>query len=182
MTVNLLCNEWIRIVLMILHFYQNTVWNILAFLPSLYSPFRGFFFLLFDFWKVEPCSFLRCNDQRSHSWLTAFHEFLLHKDFIFQILWQCVPYSPLLTTSSDPVLFSVYFWDQTVFWSEGLPLSSFCWGCRWKRITGWHSVAPADRGSHGVSLAPCFLTCKSPHQWYKPEEVKRQRSAVIWPL
>lgn len=81
---------------------------------------------------------------------------------MFLSLWQCVPYSPLLTTSSDPVLFSVYFWDQTVFWSSGLSL--------------FPSVKAADGGGHGVSLAPCFLTCKSPHQWYKPEEVKRQRS------
>lgn len=83
-------------------------------------------------------------------------------DFTFQILQQCVPYSPLLTTSSDLVLFSVYFWDQTVFWSGGLALSSFCWGLRWKRSTGWHSVAPADGGSHGVSLAPCMPSCQIP--------------------
>lgn len=106
-----------------------------------------------------------CQVQRSKPPLLPFmtlHEFLLRTDFTFQVLWQCVPYSPLLTTSSDPVL-SVYFWDQTVFWSGGLALPSFVRGWRWKRNTGWLLVAPADGGRHRVFLAPFPSSPNSPN-------------------
>lgn len=87
------------------------------------------------------------------------HEFLLRTDFTFHVLWQCVPYSPLLTTSSDPVLFCVYFWDQTVVWSGGLPL--FLLSRR--EMKEEHRVTlggPADGGSHRVS---CSLFLNSPN-------------------
>lgn len=109
------------------------------------------------------------------------HEFLLRTDFTFHVLWQCVPYSPLLTTSSDPVLFSVYFWDQTVVWSGGLPLFLLSR----LEMKEEHRVTlggPCRRREPQGLLLLVSQLAKFPQRWCKPEEVKRQRSAVDWPL
>lgn len=135
------------------------------------------------FTSAWSCSFFRCKDQSLHSWLAAFYDSMSSSsaDFTFHVLWQCVPYSPLLTTSSDPVLFSVYFWDQTVVWSGGLPLFLLSR----LEMKEEHRVTlggPCRRREPQGLLLLVSQLAKFPQRWCKPEEVKRQRSAVDWPL
>lgn len=122
------------------------------------------FYVLFRAW-------LRWRDQRRHgrsaklrassisqpSMGSSSAQALGLPDFTVQHLWQCVPYIPLLTASSDPLLglcSCVLLRSNSLLKWESLALSSLCLVSRWKRSTGWHGAAPADGGSHGVSPSP----------------------------
>lgn len=127
---------------------------------------------------VKPCSFFHVQRSKTPQLVESFmteHEFLLRKDFMFLSLWQCVPYSPLLTASSDPVLFSVYFWDQTVFWSGGLSFFPVCQGCRRRWPRGFScslfpnlQIPPSvieTRGSEKAMLCSHLASAGSLNNW-----------------
>lgn len=88
------------------------------------------------------------------------HKFLLRTDFTFHVLWQCVPYSPLLTTSSDPVLFCVLLRSNCRLKWRSLSLPSV--EARDERGTQGDTRWPLQTEGATGSLAPCFSTRQIP--------------------
>lgn len=117
--------------------------------------------------QVERSKMTQMTDKAQRvSW--TLHEFLLCTDSGIArfrcpaSVTVCPLYSPFncLLRSSFRLCSCVFLRSNCLLKWESL--SSLCLGLRWKRNPGWHRVASADGGSHGVSLS---LPAKIPQQW-----------------